>query len=94
MAGIGFVEIETDRRGIAHGEIAVDQHRDSTERTQPLELVVAEEGRDRVDLVRQSLQVEAGEDLADVRTDEASDNRERLGHRVGMPRARGMCNRG
>jgi hypothetical protein len=92
MAGIGFVEIETYRRGIADGEIAVDQHRDSPERAQPLELVVAKEWRDWVDLVRQSLQVKAGEDLADVRADEASDDRERLGHDGGMPRRRGMCN--
>jgi hypothetical protein len=92
MAGIGFVEIETYRRGIADGEIAVDQHRDSPERAQPLELVVAKEGRDRVDLVLQPLQVETGEDLADVRADEASDDRERLGHEVGMPRRARMCN--
>ena len=50
MAGIGFVQIGADDARIADREIAVDEHRDAAKRAQAAELVIAEEGRDRVDL--------------------------------------------
>ena len=71
MAGIGLVQPGADHRGIAEHQIAMDQHRDAPERREPVELVAAEEGRDRIDLVSEPLQRQAGGDLADIGADVA-----------------------
>ena len=55
-------------------EIAVDQHRYAPERAQALELVVAVEGCDRVDLVGETLEVHARQHLAHIGADEAADD--------------------
>src|SRR5437763_7925904 len=59
--------------------MAVDQHRDAPQRTQALELVAAEEWRDRVNLVGELLEVDACQHLADIGADETADDRKRPG---------------
>ena len=66
-------------------EIAVDQDRDAAERAQAAELVIAEEGRDRVDLVGEALEVQHAEHLADVGADEAADDLHGSTNRVTWP---------
>src|SRR6185369_3230037 len=61
-------------RRIADVDVAVDQDGDAAERAQAAEFVIAEEGRDRVDLVPQALEVHARQHLADIGADEASDD--------------------
>jgi hypothetical protein len=41
-------------------EVAVDEDGNAPERAQPFELVIAVEGRDRIDLVGEALEVHAG----------------------------------
>jgi hypothetical protein len=74
VSRVRLVDIGADHRGVGNDEVAVDQHRDSPERAQPLELVIAVEGRDRVDFIVEALQFEAGEHLAHIRADEAADD--------------------
>ena len=88
-AWIGLVEIGADHRGIADGEIAVDQHRDPAKRAQPLEFVIAVERRDRVDLVVEALQVHGGEHLAHIGADEAADDPDGAGHEDRICRSAG-----
>ena len=52
----------------------------TTLQEKPLELIAAEEGCNRIDLIVEALQFAAGEDLADVGADEAADDAEGLGH--------------
>jgi glyoxylase-like metal-dependent hydrolase (beta-lactamase superfamily II) len=76
VARARLVEIFADDAAVVDHRIAIDQHRDAAQRAEPGEFVVAEEGRDRVDLELDLdlLEQKRGEHLADVRADEAADD--------------------
>src|SRR6476661_1603543 len=74
MAGIGFVEVTANYGTVAHREVAIDEDGDPPQGAQALELVVAVEGRDRIDLVGEAFEVKAREDLAHVGADETADD--------------------
>src|SRR5437763_16268266 len=84
MAGVSFVEILADNGRIADRKFAIDQHRDPAQRTEPSKLIIAIEGRNRVDLIVEPLEVHAGEHLAHVRADEAADDRDHGDWSVGF----------
>jgi hypothetical protein len=72
--GKGLVQPGADHAAVGQHQLLVDQHRDSSQRRQSLELRTAEEGRDRIDLVGEPLQRQASGDLADIGADIAADD--------------------
>jgi hypothetical protein len=81
-----FVEIVANHRRIADREVAVDQNWNAAQRAQALEFFIAEERRDRIDLIAESLQVHRGEHFANVGAHEAADNDQRTIHQAAMAR--------
>jgi len=72
--GVALFEVLADDRRIAQRDLVVDVDRDSAQRAQRREAVVAEEGHDRVDLVCHALQVQTDQHLAHIRRKVAADD--------------------
>jgi phosphomevalonate kinase len=86
--GVALVEVLADDGRVGEDDLVVEEDGDAADRAELGELVVGEEGDDRVDLVGDVLDVEDDQDLADVGRDvRAEDPHRRLharGHSTGV----------